>query len=168
MCSQRRGQKGSSILEFTLVGVPLIFLLISTCEMARGMWSYHTMAYAIKEGARYAVVHGKGCTYTGNSCSITVGTLAQRIASLAIGLDPGTINVTLVSANTNISCQPVSSCFANPTVWPPADDAGAGMDIRITGNYLFRSALAMFWPQQGAMPVGTISFPADSRQRVQF
>src|SRR5882762_5274489 len=54
--------RGSNILEFTLVGIPLVFILISTFEMARGMWNYHVMAYAVKEGTRYASVHGNNCT----------------------------------------------------------------------------------------------------------
>jgi Flp pilus assembly protein TadG len=43
---------GTSLVEFTLVGIPMIFLLISTFEVARGMWEYHTLAYAVKEGTR--------------------------------------------------------------------------------------------------------------------
>ena len=47
-------RKGVAMIEFTFVGIPMIFVLVSSFEMARGMWIYHTMAYAVKEGARYA------------------------------------------------------------------------------------------------------------------
>ena len=49
-----RSAKGSTLLEFTLVGIPVIFVLISTIEMARGMWMYHTLCHAVKEAARFA------------------------------------------------------------------------------------------------------------------
>jgi hypothetical protein len=39
--------RGASSLEFALVGIPILFVLISSFEM------YHTLAYAIKEGSRY-------------------------------------------------------------------------------------------------------------------
>ena len=34
---------GQSLVEFTLVGIPLIFVLISVFEISRGMWMYHTL-----------------------------------------------------------------------------------------------------------------------------
>jgi Flp pilus assembly protein TadG len=40
---RKRTRRGSSILEFVLVGIPIIFVLISLFEISRGMWTYHTM-----------------------------------------------------------------------------------------------------------------------------
>jgi Flp pilus assembly protein TadG len=54
-------QKGSVTIEFAMVGVPLIFALISMVEMSRGMWMYCTQAYALNEAARYVSVHGVDC-----------------------------------------------------------------------------------------------------------
>ena len=64
---RNRTRRGSSILEFVLVGIPIIFVLISLFEISRGMWTYHTMAYAVREGVCYATVHGKGCA-SPNTC----------------------------------------------------------------------------------------------------
>src|SRR5271166_3255262 len=98
--SNRRS--GSSTLEMVFVGIPTIFVLISVFEMARGMWIYHTLAYAIKEGTRYAAVHGQNCNPTvnpGNNCQVTVGQIAQVIEHAAVGLDPSQLNVEMQSAN---------------------------------------------------------------------
>ncbi len=92
-----RRERGSSILEFTLVGIPLIFVLISTAEIARGMWNYVKLAEAVKEGARFEAVHGRGCTSGGNTCGVTVAQVAQQVANHAIGLLPAQLNVALVS-----------------------------------------------------------------------
>ncbi len=57
----RKAERGSTVIEMTLVGIPIIFTLISVVEISRGMWMYHTLAYAAKNGVRLAVVHGRNC-----------------------------------------------------------------------------------------------------------
>src|SRR5690242_13216787 len=54
----RTGCSGQSLVEFTFVGIPMIFVLIGTFEISRGMWMYHTLAHAVRDGVRYASVHG--------------------------------------------------------------------------------------------------------------
>ena len=48
--NDRRAQRGATTIEMTLVGIPIIFLLISTFEISRGMWMYNTAATAVREG----------------------------------------------------------------------------------------------------------------------
>jgi Flp pilus assembly protein TadG len=109
MPSSRRNQTGRSLIEFTLVGIPLILILISVIDMSIAMWDYHTLAYAVREGARYASTKGQGCTYSGNTCGITVANVAQQIASAGLGLVPGQLKVTLTSSAGSVTCNPVSS-----------------------------------------------------------
>jgi len=165
-----RRKRGSVTVEFTLVGIPLIFALISVVEISRGMWIYDTEAFAISQGARYAVVHGADCTQNGNTCTATVGIIATVIANNGVGLVPSNWNVTLVSAsgNNNIPCNPLSSCLSNVAIWPPSPDNAQGTSVAITATYPFASALAMIFP--GAKPVtfGTVSLPAYSKQVIQF
>ena len=47
---RRKSQRGGSLIEFTFVGIPLMFVLISIFEASRGMWTYNLLAHAIKEG----------------------------------------------------------------------------------------------------------------------
>ena len=68
----RLDEKGSTMLEFTLVAIPLIFVLISTFEIARGMWIYGTVANAVKEGTRFAIVKGADCATAPNACSAKI------------------------------------------------------------------------------------------------
>src|SRR5438874_6963926 len=90
--------RGSAMLEMTLVGIPIIFILISIFEMSRGMWIYHTLAYAVKEGTRFAMVHGQNCwpltPSVTNSCKTMVADVAAVIKSAGIGLDPATTTLT--------------------------------------------------------------------------
>ena len=73
------------MIEFVLVGIPIIFILISVFELARGMWLYHTAAYALREGARYAIVRGNNCNLYPNNCAVTVAQVASRIRDSAVG-----------------------------------------------------------------------------------
>ena len=77
MLRARKKETGSTTIEFALGGVSLLILVVSLVQMSLAMWSYHTLAYAVREGARYASTKGIGCTYTGNSCSVTVSCQRQ-------------------------------------------------------------------------------------------
>jgi Flp pilus assembly protein TadG len=166
----RSGRRaGSTLVEFTLIGIPLIFVLISTFEMARGMWNYQTLAYAVRAGSRYAAMHGKGCTTNGNTCGIAVSNVVSAISTGAVGLPAANFNVVLSSATApSVTCAPLSSCSANATVWPPAADNAPGQDIQISAAYTFKSALAMLWPGAGKVSFGTFTFVAYTRQPIQF
>src|ERR1051325_6804549 len=95
MKRRRSGEHGgSSFLEFVLVGVPVIFVLFSTFEMARGMWSYHSLAYAVREGTRYAIVHGSDCASSPNSCTVTIANIASVIKKAGVGLDGSALSLT--------------------------------------------------------------------------
>src|SRR4051794_18293265 len=72
-------RRGNSMVEFTLVGIPLIFALISIFELARGMWIYHTMAYAIKDTTRYVAVHGQLCRNVNIGCAVTMDNISRHL-----------------------------------------------------------------------------------------
>ncbi len=164
----RKQCRGNALLEFTLVGIPLIFILISTFELARGMWNYHTMSFAVKEGARLAALKGKGCSQPGNNCGITVAGIAKYIAKAGVGLDASALNVTLASASGSVQCNPLSNCYTNATAWPPTGQNARGMTVTVTGQYAFRSAMAIFWPGAAKVSFNALNLPASSRQGIQF
>jgi hypothetical protein len=171
MAIRRKRRSGSAMIEFVLVGIPLIFVLISIFEMARGMWLYHTLAYAVKEGARYTIVHGQNCWTAPNNCRITIQDIVRRIQRDGVGLLPEELSVILVSQNSTVTCTPnlkSSGCWTNVNFWPVYPSNQPGMDITITGSYPFRSALAMFWPGSKPQQFGVFTFSASSRETIQF
>ncbi len=176
MNSRRVQRQGNSVIEFTLVGIPMIFVLISVFEMSRGMWLYHTLAHAVKEGTRFAVVHGRSCELEPNSCTVTVRDIAQRIRTNGVGLLPQELNVTLSSEPNSplsvVNCRPLSQCLEGATAaeqWPQYPSNQPGMDLTLTATYPFRSAISMFWPGAGkGMNFGVFTFPAQSTETIQF
>ncbi|HYM05212.1 MAG TPA: TadE/TadG family type IV pilus assembly protein [Terriglobales bacterium] len=174
MRNRKQRQRGSAMIEFTLVGIPVIFVLISVFEISRGMWNYHTMAYAVREGTRYGIVHGFDCTSDPrNSCQVTLGQVAQRIEWASIGLDPSQLQLTFTSNGSSITCnlddKTPTACVANATPWPLAPADTPGRNIVISGKMPFQSALAMFWPGAGpGINFPTMYFTASSSDIIQF
>jgi Flp pilus assembly protein TadG len=162
-------ERGSAIVEMTLVGIPMIFVLISIFEMARGMWAYDTLAYAVRETSRYAIVHGQNCSVSPNSCAITVANLATRLLNAGVGLPADQLNATFHSLSDNVTCNPVSSCLGNNTVFPSAVGGSVGNPITISATYRFSSAISMFWPGAGRpIAFSPVNFPASSTDYIQF
>ncbi|HEY3217512.1 MAG TPA: TadE family protein [Candidatus Limnocylindria bacterium] len=53
-------ESGQSLVEFALT-LPIVLLVITgTFDVARAVWQENTLAYAAREGTRYAIVHGAG------------------------------------------------------------------------------------------------------------
>jgi len=187
-------QGGQSLIEFTFVGIPLIFVLISTFEISRGMWIYDTLAYAVKQGVRYATVHGANCSKNGNMCKVFPGpatntcaadnnltaqgvatsnpSIAEVIRCAAPGLDPAKTMITLTSITGTVGPCSLETTGGNActsgAAWPGtgADDPGDIITIKITTP--FNSAIGMFFP--GSAPVsfmaGTLG--AQSSDNVQY
>ena len=167
-------RRGSSMLEFTLVGIPLIFVLISIFEMARGMWVYATLAHAVREATRLAIVHGQNCATTPNQCQISVAAIAGRIRDAGVGLelDQTTVTMRTLAGNTVISSVPSATLASLLTqtgvMFPSGAGAGPGNDVEISATYQFRSAIAMFWPGAGpGLNYPAFNLPATSRDRIQ-
>jgi len=169
MNNRKQRQRGSAMIEFTLVGIPMIFVLVSVFEISRGMWNYHTLAYAVKEGTRYAIVHGSDCSSDPqNSCGVTVGQVAQRIQYAGIGLDPSQVQLTFTSSGNSITCN-LNACLGNPTVWPEAPLNTPGSALTIGASLPFQSALAMFWPGAASgASFPTFNLTAGSSDIIQF
>jgi hypothetical protein len=159
------------MVEFTLAGTASFFLLLGTFNGASAMWNYHTLANAVHETTRHVAVRGYNCTLPGNTCSLTIATIAQELASEAIGVSSSSVNVTFTTDSGAVtSCAPLSSCFTDSTVWPPAtnNDNQVGRYIQVAAIYRCPSPLLFFWPGAATQNFGDLWFPAASTQKIIF
>lgn len=163
-----RREAGSSLLEFTLIAIPMLFVIISTVELARGMWVYGTLAHAVKEGTRFAIVHGAGCAQSSSSCPVTLGAVATVVNQAAAGLDPAQFNIVLTAGGSSQSCAPLSNCLTSTTQWPASPNNSVGLPVTISGTYPFRSALSMFWPGSAAVEFTPVNLGAESQEEILF
>jgi Flp pilus assembly protein TadG len=167
----RKNQKGSQIIEFTIAGIPMIFLLFSTLQLSIGVWNYFTLDHAVNLATRYAAVHGASCVANGNACSVTIGDIATQLTTNAVGVPSSKYDVTFkTNSGVSTSCAPVSTCLSNATTWPPAasNDNAVGASITISAKYTFHTAIGMFWFRDGTSLFGPIYFPATSTQQIMY
>ncbi|HYL37389.1 MAG TPA: TadE family protein [Bryobacteraceae bacterium] len=174
MNNRKKSRYGNATLEFTLIGIPLMFVLISTFEMARGMWLYHTMAYAVKEGARYTITRGQNSP-AANQLPMSA------ICGYVVKQGPGLIahNLTLTFTSFGGASGPYLADACPGTKWPPGGVDGSGnpildnqpgQAITITARYPFQSTIVLFWPgvKGGGMTFPTVTFPAAASEVMQF
>lgn len=177
MPGKRKSNSGSALIEFTLVGIPMIFALISIVEMARGMWNYSTLAHAVKEATRYAIVHGQTFSNACNkaaggtnlvACQLKVQDIATRVRDMGIGLNPSDVNITITTNGTVLAAETLTAALADATA---ADVNNVRIDqtFDISARSAFTSAIGMFWPGvRGGTRFPTIQLPASSRDYIQF
>ncbi len=180
MNSRNRGRSGSTMLDFTLVGIPLIFILISIFEVSRGMWVYHTLAHAATDTARYAAVHGQYCVDGSLTnivkCPVPIATLAAYFRDAGVGLLPDQVQVTFTTGSRTVTCNPLQSCDTKTDCFPAAadcvsqdPDSFSGSPVTVTAVYPFASAISMFWPGGGkGIVFGTFNLPASATENILF
>lgn len=171
------------MIEFVFVGIPLIFMLISIFELARGMWIYNTLTHAVKEGTRYAIVRGSqgykpSCQKTAPAdvtvCQVDLQKIAQIINSAGAGLIPTDVTNMQFRANGTVqTCggsSTLNDCLTSGAgvTWSDTD-LGMGNTFAISAQYRFQSTIAMFWPGAGSgTQFGTFNLPASSQDAIQF
>ncbi len=164
---RRTARRGNAAIEFTLVGIPVLFGLISIFELSRGMWEYHTLAHAIKEGARFAVVHGQGCDEA-PECRVTVGEIAQRIRDRGVGLIPSRLQLEFIPKKGDTITCTLDACLARTEIWPPAGVDMAGSHLTVRGVYQVRSIILMLTPAGRSGGFLDLRLPASSTEMIQY
>jgi hypothetical protein len=176
--------RGNAFLEFTLVGIPLIFILISIFEVSRVLWQYNTAAHAVREGVRYASVHGNNCAVLPNSCTVTIGQIARQIWFHGAGVVPADLlNVQFIWGEADqpaaFTCPDLQTCLngGGPAAqyWPGPPPGGAPvsggffrMPVTIRAEYRMRSAIALFWPGSRGVRVGNFLLPVSSTEMIHY
>jgi Flp pilus assembly protein TadG len=166
MKTVRKPTSGSSVLEFTLTSIPIMFVMIGIVQMSIAMWNYHTLNEAVKVTARTAAVRGADCAST--ACAMTVGGITQMINTRGIGLSSSSLDVTLTDGDGSLTCNPVSTCTSSSTVWPRSGGNSVGQVISISATYPFSGPLAMFAPGAGHSAFAPLTFSAISQQVIAY
>ena len=172
-CPSRGGQ---SMVEFMLLGIPMMFVTMSVIYVSIGMWQFHSLAYSTEMTARYVSVHGASCG-SPNSCTIRVEDVAQYFATQAMALDATKVVVKIIDGSGTTTCNPVNSCYSTATTFPstaaipsstPATTYNAvGQDVTISATYVVKNPFAMFWPPDTDLS-HDYTLGAQSRQRILF
>lgn len=90
--SGRHGRRGATMVEFGLTFTIFMMLVVTSIEGGRLVWSWVTLSHATRQGARYAMVHGK---YN----PVTDLVIETRVKNQALGLQGSRINVSTTWAD---------------------------------------------------------------------
>lgn len=160
-------RRGNALVEFTFVGIPLIFILISIFEASRGMWIYTTMAHAVKEAARFAAVRGDGylATCTASPCPLTVAQVATAMSQAGAGMIPTDVQNVNIGG---VACGTLAACMTSTTQL----NILTGNTITVSAQYNFLNAISLFWPGAGSgirfNGGAGIPLPAQAQEMVLF
>jgi Flp pilus assembly protein TadG len=115
--ARRRYERGQSIVEAVLCMLVLLIILFGIIQASLAVYSYHYIAEAAREGARYAVVRGSACTGFGSACPASATDIQNYVKNLGF---PG-IDNRAAAMTVTVTCGPGGS---NPA--PPAGACSAG------------------------------------------
>ncbi len=94
-----RGDRGQSLVEFAIT-LPVVLLLITgVFDLARAVWQENTLAFAAREGSRYAIVHGSASTAPTGPAPLSDQPIRDTIAKYTIGLTNVTVTVNWPDGN---------------------------------------------------------------------
>jgi Flp pilus assembly protein TadG len=172
MTMRLRRQAGSTMLEFVLIGIAVIFMLICLFEISRGLWAYHTLAYAVREGTRYAAMHGRDCA-SPNTCTVTIGNIVTQMKYAGGGFDPDNTTLTFTPQTGSATSDTITGLLASSTesgtYFPPSGAYAQGNTVQIAAKYKFKTILAMLWFGGKAInDDGTFYLTASSSELIQF
>jgi Flp pilus assembly protein TadG len=160
-------RRGSALIEFTLMGIPIIFLTISVFSISIDMWEFHELPHAVEMTARYAATHGKGCA-SPNTCSLTVAGMVSYFEAQNISLLPSLVNVTFTDSGGSTSCAPLTNCSSSLATFPSASHNAPGQDVTVYATYSLKNPVAIFWPSGHNSVWHAFTVGATSRQRILF
>ncbi len=148
------------------------------------MWLYETLAHAVRDGARYAAVHGEDCAISPNSCAVAISDIANQIQNSGVGLVADDLQITISilvpgSATVLVSDGPETltsalsdgqafSGWTYTSVGNTVSASAPGRDVVVKAVMPFKSALSMFWPGAGRVSFDTVNLAATSRERIGF
>jgi Flp pilus assembly protein TadG len=167
VAGKRRSRRGASLIEFTMLGIPGIFLCTSVMCASINMWQFFTMSYAAEQTARYAAMHGASCG-SPNSCTITRANVASFFEAEAIALIPASTTLKLTDGSGTITCNPVSSCPSSSSQFPAAADNSVGSNITISVSYTITNPIIMLWPSAGIVSPSRFTLGATSTQEILY
>ncbi len=110
-----RRDDGQSLVEFAIM-LPLMLLIVTgVFDAGRAIWQENTLAYAAREGTRYAIVHGSGSTLSLGPSNPAEPNIVAVVRIAALGVQ----NVTVV------------------TGWPDGDnDRGMRVTVDATAQFV--------------------------------
>lgn len=125
--SRRPGERGQSLVEFSLVLVPFLILMMGVFDLGRAIYQMNGTAEAAREIARVTSVHPYSAC-----CDLGSSSQAQAVVSTQRRLVPN-LDVT---TSTDVVCVKLGT-NADPDVVIPDNKCGSGDYVRVRTRSAF-------------------------------
>jgi hypothetical protein len=142
---QVRHDEGSNVIEFAITLIFYLLMLFGIIDFSRLLYTYHFVAHAAREGARWAIVNGSNCHNDPDapSCPYANGAQESDVASyVANFIPPGIVktgpNGVQVTAPCGVDGAP--RCSSSPSTCIKTTDGSynaPGCVVEVTVTYPF-------------------------------
>jgi len=106
----RKKRKGNALLEAAFGLTVFLMLFSGVMDFGRLNWERNLLSHAVREGVRYAIVHGQASLTPASARDV-----AAAVKRQAVGLDPNRLSIT--------------------TSWSPDNQPGSVVRVRVTYPY---------------------------------
>jgi Flp pilus assembly protein TadG len=108
-----RGEHGSTLIEFGATAGILAMTMFGLMTMCQGIYTYHYVSEAAREGTRFAAVRGSTCSGLTGGCpaaSSDIQTYVQNLGYPGIKSSLATVTTTWAAYPTGTTCAPSTTC----------------------------------------------------------
>jgi Flp pilus assembly protein TadG len=95
-------EQGQALVEFALILPILLLVLFGLFDLSRAVFQENTLAYAAREGTRYAIVHGSASSDP--SSPTNTADIAAVVRAAAVGVDNITVTVSYPDTIGTVPC----------------------------------------------------------------
>jgi Flp pilus assembly protein TadG len=147
----RNKRKGSGLVEFAVICIPLVGLIFGSFEMDRFLLAHNALDNAARAGVRYAIVHGN--YFSGTDSVDHVGRVVRVFANMGI-LDSSTMTITeSCAAITSSENSAIHVCYGDP-----AHPIGSTVSVMVAHAYTPFTTFFPFHFTLRSTARGTIAF----------
>ncbi|MGH9482105.1 MAG: TadE/TadG family type IV pilus assembly protein [Terriglobales bacterium] len=114
--ARSRRSAGTALAEFAIAAPILLTVLLGVVQMGWALYTYHFVASAARQAARYAIVRGADCSSWTTACPAGASDIQNFVTSLA----PGAIDTTALTVT---------------TAWTPNNSPGNPVKVTVTYTY---------------------------------
>ncbi|MDE3105882.1 MAG: pilus assembly protein [Acidobacteriota bacterium] len=137
--------RGAALVESVLSIILLVTMIFGITELGFALYTYHYIAFAAREGTRYAIVRGSACNTFTTACPASTTQIQNYVLSLNYpGIDTTKMLVTASFPTTGSNCTPSVSPCNNP-----------GNVVKVVVTYQF--PLASIFIPSATLPITTTS-----------
>jgi len=137
-----RCDQGSNLVEFAITLIVYLLMLCAVIDFSRLLYTYHFVAHAAREGARWAIVNGSTCKddADGGSCPYANGAGQADVATRVSNFVPPGINKANVTVTAPCGVDGAPECAASPLSCPKSADGSynaPGCVVEVSVAYPF-------------------------------